>query len=109
MASVAFRNVLKRFGPLEVIRGIDFDTGDGKDTLNSPGDGLPAGVVVIEPTGSETMVVLRFDDSEIVALFRERHRVPPPAPRSGPFVRYRVRPADLMAHPLPANPSGFRP
>jgi multiple sugar transport system ATP-binding protein len=36
--------------------------------------GLRAQVVVIEPTGSETMAVLRFGDAEIVALFRERHR-----------------------------------
>ncbi len=36
-------------------------------------DGLPARISVVEPTGSETTVVLRFGDSEIVALFRERH------------------------------------
>ena len=36
-------------------------------------DGLPAKISVVEPTGSETTVVLRFGESEIVALFRERH------------------------------------
>jgi multiple sugar transport system ATP-binding protein len=36
-------------------------------------DGLPARISVVEPTGSETTVVLRFGESEIVALFRERH------------------------------------
>jgi multiple sugar transport system ATP-binding protein len=36
-------------------------------------DGLPAKVAVVEPTGSETTVVLRFGESELVALFRERH------------------------------------
>jgi multiple sugar transport system ATP-binding protein len=32
---------------------------------------------VVEPTGSETTVVLRFGESEIVALFRERHDFKP--------------------------------
>jgi multiple sugar transport system ATP-binding protein len=36
-------------------------------------DGLPARISVVEPTGSETTVVLRFGESEIVALFRDRH------------------------------------
>ena len=38
---------------------------------------LPARISVVEPTGSETMVVLRFGESEIVALFRERHDFKP--------------------------------
>jgi multiple sugar transport system ATP-binding protein len=40
-------------------------------------DGLPARISVVEPTGSETTVVLRFGESEIVALFRERHDFKP--------------------------------
>ena len=40
-------------------------------------DGLPARISVVEPTGSETTVVLRFGGSEIVALFRERHDFKP--------------------------------
>ena len=32
---------------------------------------------MVEPTGSETLVFLRFGDSEIVALFRERHDFKP--------------------------------
>jgi multiple sugar transport system ATP-binding protein len=40
-------------------------------------DGFPAQVAVVEPTGSETMVFLRFGESEIVALFRERHDFKP--------------------------------
>jgi multiple sugar transport system ATP-binding protein len=35
-------------------------------------DGFPAVVAVVEPTGSETMVVLRLGDTTFVALFRER-------------------------------------
>jgi len=40
-------------------------------------DGVPARISVVEPTGSETLVFLRFGDSEIVALFRERHAFRP--------------------------------
>ena len=36
-----------------------------------------ATIKVVEPTGSETMVFLRFGESEIVALFRERHNFKP--------------------------------
>ena len=36
-------------------------------------DGVPARISVVEPTGSETLVFLRFGDGEMVALFRERH------------------------------------
>ena len=34
---------------------------------------LTAKVIVIEPTGSETHVVMRFGKQDIVAVFRERH------------------------------------
>ncbi|MBN9272798.1 MAG: TOBE domain-containing protein, partial [Mesorhizobium sp.] len=37
-------------------------------------------ISVVEPTGSETLVLLRFGDSEIVALFRERHDFRPGDP-----------------------------
>jgi multiple sugar transport system ATP-binding protein len=40
-------------------------------------DGFPARVAVIEPTGSETMVVFRLGDSEITSVFRERHEFKP--------------------------------
>jgi multiple sugar transport system ATP-binding protein len=36
-------------------------------------DGLEAQVKMVELTGSETMVFLRFGECEIVALFRDRH------------------------------------
>jgi multiple sugar transport system ATP-binding protein len=50
-------------------------------------DGFPAKVSVVEPTGSETMVFLRFGESEIVALFRERHDFKP-----GDTIHLRPRP-----------------
>jgi multiple sugar transport system ATP-binding protein len=40
-------------------------------------DGFPAQIKVVEPTGSETMVFLRFGEREIVTLFRERHNFKP--------------------------------
>jgi multiple sugar transport system ATP-binding protein len=40
-------------------------------------DGIAARVAVVEPTGSETLVFLRFGDSDLVALFRERHDFKP--------------------------------
>jgi multiple sugar transport system ATP-binding protein len=56
----------------------------------APG-GFPARISVVEPTGSETMVFLRFGESEIVALFRERHDFKP-----GDTLH--LRPRDDQAH-----------
>ncbi|MDW4500036.1 sn-glycerol-3-phosphate ABC transporter ATP-binding protein UgpC [Sulfitobacter sp. D35] len=39
--------------------------------------GLPATVRVIEPTGSETHVILEFQGQELTAVFRERHSFRP--------------------------------
>jgi len=54
-------------------------------------DGVPAEVVVVEPTGSETQVVARADGREFVAVFRERHAFAPGA-------RVRLRPRPDRAH-----------
>ncbi len=35
--------------------------------------GLPMEVKVVEPTGSETMVFLKFEGQDVTAVFRERH------------------------------------
>jgi multiple sugar transport system ATP-binding protein len=35
-------------------------------------DGIPVEVVVVEPTGSETQVVVRSDGQEMIAIFRDR-------------------------------------
>jgi multiple sugar transport system ATP-binding protein len=45
--------------------------------LELANDGFPAKVAVVEPTGSETMVVVRVGEEEVVALFRERHQFAP--------------------------------
>jgi multiple sugar transport system ATP-binding protein len=39
--------------------------------------GLPAEVVVVEPTGSETQVVARMGGQEVIAVFRERQLIKP--------------------------------
>ena len=41
------------------------------------GQGLDAEVVVVEPTGAETLVVNRIAGTEVQAVFRERHRLNP--------------------------------
>jgi len=51
----------------------------------NPG-GFDAEVMVVEPTGSETQVVVRLGTNEIVCLFRERHKF-----NSGQSVRLRPR------------------
>ena len=38
---------------------------------------MAARISVVEPTGSETLVFVRFGDSDMVALFRERHDFKP--------------------------------
>ena len=39
--------------------------------------GIPAEVVVVEPTGSETHVLARTGARDVVAVFRERHAFHP--------------------------------
>ena len=40
-------------------------------------DGAEADVQVVEPTGSETQVVAKLGDEDIIAVFRERHQFKP--------------------------------
>ncbi|HET7729570.1 MAG TPA: sn-glycerol-3-phosphate ABC transporter ATP-binding protein UgpC [Usitatibacter sp.] len=41
--------------------------------LGKEGEGLPAAVVVVEPTGAETQVFGKFGEVEMTSVFRERH------------------------------------
>ena len=41
------------------------------------GSGIPVEVVVVEPTGADTLVVCRIDGAEVSAVFRERHEFAP--------------------------------
>ena len=40
-------------------------------------EGIPATVAVVEPTGSETLVFFRLGNTDLVAVFRERHSFKP--------------------------------
>ena len=41
--------------------------------MASEGQGLPATVVVVEPTGADTQVFAKVGETEVIAVFRERH------------------------------------
>ena len=40
-------------------------------------DGIEAEIVVVEPTGSETLIVARIGTQELIAVFRDRREVRP--------------------------------
>jgi len=42
-------------------------------SLAPEGSGLAASVVVVEPTGADTQVFAKYGDTELTAVFRERH------------------------------------
>jgi multiple sugar transport system ATP-binding protein len=62
-----------------------------EDFVVDAGDGLPADVVVVEPTGSETQVALRVGGHALIAAFRERIA-------ARPGERLRLRPLADKAH-----------
>ena len=65
--------------------GAGSEVGDGQtvsygirpEHLDLADDGFPAHVSVVEPTGSETLVFLRFGETDIVAVFRDWHDFKP--------------------------------
>ncbi len=65
--------------------GAESGAGDGQSViygirpehLDIADDGFPARVSVVEPTGSETIVFLRFGETDIVAVFRDWHDFKP--------------------------------
>jgi len=63
-------------------------------------DGFEAEVLVVEPTGSETQVFVRFGGQELVAVFRVRHEF-------APGRRVRLRPVASQSH-LFDRSSGMR-
>ena len=64
-------------GSRQVSNGQEVIYGVRPEHIELSPDGFPARISVVEPTGSETLVFLRFGESEIVALFRERHDFKP--------------------------------
>ncbi|MFQ6017899.1 MAG: ABC transporter ATP-binding protein [Kiloniellaceae bacterium] len=69
-------------------------------TLAGEIDGVPAEVVVVEPTGAETLVVCRMAHTVVQAAFQERHRF-------APGQRIALRPARQHVHLFDAD-SGMR-
>ncbi|MBV8567582.1 MAG: sn-glycerol-3-phosphate ABC transporter ATP-binding protein UgpC [Methylobacteriaceae bacterium] len=63
-------------------------------------DGIPVEVVVVEPTGSETQVVVKAGKQELVCLFRERVT-------AGPGETIRIAPDRMLVHLFDAE-SGKR-
>lgn len=61
------------------------------ENLETCDDGIPVTVSVIEPTGSETHVICRCGDAEIVAIFREREQFKVKQ-------QLRLRPRDHFVH-----------
>jgi len=59
--------------------------------LDIADDGFEVDVIVVEPTGSETLVFVRLGTQEIVAIFRERHDF-------APGQKIRLRPRAACAH-----------
>ncbi len=64
-------------GTHQVKDGQNVTWGIRPDALQLSDQGFAATVGVIEPTGAETLVFLRFGSHEMVALFRERHDLTP--------------------------------
>ena len=62
---------------VKVLEGQNVLYGVRPEHLELAQDGFPATISVVEPTGSETMVFLRNGETELVALFRERHSFKP--------------------------------
>jgi multiple sugar transport system ATP-binding protein len=67
---------------------------------NDDAGGIEAEVVVIEPTGSETQLVARIGQQELIAIFRERHAF-------APGQKIRLKPRAPVAHLFDAS-SGQR-
>ena len=59
--------------------------------LVSDGEGVPAEVVVVEPTGADTQVFSKIAGVEVTSVFRERHEFKP-----GSTIR--LRPDASRAH-----------
>jgi multiple sugar transport system ATP-binding protein len=58
--------------PAAAAAGRDLIYGLRPEYISLSGDGLPAEIVVIEPTGSETQMIVRFGGADVTCVFRER-------------------------------------
>jgi multiple sugar transport system ATP-binding protein len=80
-------NGLPVAGSHQVADGQSVVYGIRPEHLELANEGFAAKVAVVEPTGSETMVMFRVGETELTALFRERHNFAP-----GQTVHLRPRP-----------------
>ena len=86
--AVEVDGVVLQAGPdHEVRQGQEVVFGIRPEHLALADEGLEARVSVVETTGSETLVFLRFGERDLVALFRERHHFEP-----GQTIRLMPRP-----------------
>jgi multiple sugar transport system ATP-binding protein len=121
MASVEIRNAKKAYGATQVIHGVSADVQDGafvilvgpsgcgksdgkpviygvrRSTFSSPRRALK---VIVEPTGSETQVVVRSGGQEKICVFRERVT-------AGPGETIHVQPNPSLVH-LSERDTGHR-
>jgi multiple sugar transport system ATP-binding protein len=70
-------DILKLSGKPSAENGQKILCGIRPEHLDLSDAGLKTTVAVVEPTGAETMVFLRYADGEIVAVFRDRHHFEP--------------------------------
>src|SRR6516162_7715670 len=68
--------------------------------FNIADDGAEAEIIVVEPTGSELQIAAKLGDTDIIAVFRERHNFKPGE-------KIRLKPDPRLAHLFDA-PSGKR-
>ncbi|HVK92688.1 MAG TPA: sn-glycerol-3-phosphate ABC transporter ATP-binding protein UgpC [Mycoplana sp.] len=71
--------------PPAAARGRDLVYGLRPEYMTLSDDGLPAEVVVVEPTGYETQMIVRLGGTDVTCIFRERVNV-----RPGEVVRLRI-------------------
>ncbi len=75
---------------LKLAEGTKLTYGIRPEHLELSKAGFAARIAVVEPTGSETLLVLRLESREIIALFRERHAFKP-----GETIRLKPRPENI--------------
>jgi multiple sugar transport system ATP-binding protein len=63
--------------PVDVPSGKPLIYGLRPEHVRFDADGIPAHVVVTEPTGAETMVIARLGGSEVTLMFHERIHASP--------------------------------
>jgi len=63
--------------PMDAAKGKALIYGLRTEHVRLEANGIPATVVVTEPTGSETQVIVRLDQSDLTLMFHERIDVRP--------------------------------